>query len=193
MPRTAVMLVAQGLMIIGHLLFAAGIPGSLLIGSVLLGSAYGVHYTIMVPTASELFGLRDFGMIYNFITVGAPLSSLLFSGVIAGYFYDKEAAKESPGKGAACTGAHCFRVTFLIMAGICLLGLLANVLLTLRIGPVYQSLYGAGSANPAKNVKPVPSASSKKEPSSPKRISAGNSSYQTLASSQAQESYDSAE
>lgn len=193
MPRTAVMIVAQGFMIIGHLLVAAGIPGSLLVGSILLGASYGVHYTIMVPTASELFGLRDFGMIYNFITMGAPISSLLFSGVIAGYFYDKEAAKESSGKGATCLGAHCYRVTFLVMAGVCLLGLLANVLLTLRIGPVYQSLYGAALVNPRRSsYQALPSASGKRSPSSPKSMSRGNSSYQTLASSYPEESYNSA-
>ncbi|CAM6104150.1 unnamed protein product [Calypogeia fissa] len=192
MPRSAVMIVAQGLMIIGHLLFAAGIPGSLLVGSLLLGTSYGVHYTIMVPTASELFGLRDFGMIYNFITMGAPFSSLLFSGIIAGYFYDKEAAKESPGKGAACLGSHCYRVTFLIMAGVCLVGLLANVLLTLRIGPVYQSLYGAAIVISRRNSQPyLPSASRKGSPSSPKSIDGGNSSYQSLASSYQEESYNS--
>lgn len=143
MPRTAVMMVAQVLMIAGHLLFATAVSGSLLTGSILLGFSCGVHYTVMVPTASELFGLRDFGMIYNFITVGSPVASLLFSGVIAGYFYDKEAAASTGGAGVGCEGSHCFRATFLIMAGVCLLGLLANILLTLRIKPVYQSLYGS--------------------------------------------------
>ncbi|CAM6107551.1 unnamed protein product [Calypogeia fissa] len=140
-PRTAVMIIAQMMMIIGHLLFATAVSGSLLIGSILLGFACGVHYTIMVPTASELFGLRDFGMIYNFITVGSPLASLLFSGVIAGYFYDIEEAKD-PSPDGTCQGAHCYRAIFLIMAGVCFVGLLANIVLTLRITPVYQSLYG---------------------------------------------------
>lgn len=142
---------AQVCMIFAHLLFASAWPGSLYVGSVLLGLCYGVHFSIVVPTASELFGLKHFGMIYNFLTMANPLGSLLFSGLIAGYIYDREAAKDSARllflwpslleKAQVCTGAHCFRLTFYIMAGVCTFGVLLTTLLTCRIRVVYVSLY----------------------------------------------------
>eukprot|EP00252_Welwitschia_mirabilis_P001572 TRINITY_DN1144_c0_g1_i1.p1 TRINITY_DN1144_c0_g1~~TRINITY_DN1144_c0_g1_i1.p1 ORF type:complete len:549 (+),score=44.01 TRINITY_DN1144_c0_g1_i1:182-1828(+) len=94
-PRTVWMVVSQVLMIVGHLIFAFSFKGSLYIGCSLLGLCYGVQFSVMVPTASELFGLKHFGIIYNFLTMGNPLGALLLSGFLAGYLYDKEAAKQS--------------------------------------------------------------------------------------------------
>jgi hypothetical protein len=167
-PRTVWLGVAQVFMIFSHLLFASAWPGSLYVGSVLLGLCYGVHFSIMVPTASELFGLRHFGMIYNFLNIGNPLGSLLFSGLIAGYLYDQEASKGAAvgsgwrilGSGSShwlsgtavgshtehgvpvCVGAHCFRLTFIIMACVCAVGVVLTSVLTYRIRSVYLSLYG---------------------------------------------------
>lgn len=113
--------VAQIILIFVHLMFASALPGTLYVGSVLLGLCYGMHFSIMVPTASELFGLKHFGMIYNFLTIASPLGSFLFSGLIAGYLYDREAAKDSGLSLATkevCNGAHCFRTTFYVMSAV---------------------------------------------------------------------------
>lgn len=142
--------VAQIVLIFVHLMFASALPGTLYVGSILLGLCYGVHFSIMVPTASELFGLKHFGMIYNFLTIANPLGSFLFSGLIAGYLYDREAAKDSgPGtmtwgmlyKQSVCTGAHCFRLTFYVMACVCSVGVILTCVLTFRIRRVYIALY----------------------------------------------------
>ncbi len=143
-----------------HLLFAFAVPGSLYVGSVILGISYGIHFSTMVPTASELFGLKHFGVIYNFLTMASPLGSFLFSGVITGYLYDQEAKKKiAPDARIVdtflnnlhknydvqvleCIGAHCFKVTFIIMACVCGLGILVSIVLTIRIRRVYLSLYG---------------------------------------------------
>ncbi|EFJ38485.1 hypothetical protein SELMODRAFT_266544 [Selaginella moellendorffii] len=143
-PRTLWLAGAQCLMVVAHLLFAWAGTSSLHVGSILLGFCYGVHFSVMVPTASELFGLKHFGKIYNFLTMGDPVGSLLFSGVIAGYLYDME-ARDGP-QADQCIGAHCFRLTFLIMAGVCLVGSAASVYVSVRIKPVYQSLYKSGRA-----------------------------------------------
>lgn len=146
-PRTVWLGLAQIVLIFVHLMFASALPGTLYVGSVLLGLCYGVHFSIMVPTASELFGLKHFGMIYNFLTIASPLGSFLFSGLIAGYLYDREAAKDSPGLDGSlltkevCTGAHCFRETFYVMAGVAAFGVLLTTVLTLRIRSVYTALY----------------------------------------------------
>ncbi|KAH9311510.1 hypothetical protein KI387_026545 [Taxus chinensis] len=148
MPRTVWMTVSQAIMIGAHLLFASDITGSLCAGCVLLGICYGVQFSVMVPTASELFGLKHFGMIYNFLSIGNPLGALFFSGLLAGYIYDIEAAEQSFLLGKSdveCVGSSCFRLTFLIMAGVCAVGSLTSIVLTFRLRPVYEMLYARGS------------------------------------------------
>ncbi|KAH0652273.1 hypothetical protein KY285_029784 [Solanum tuberosum] len=129
-------------MIITYLLFASALNGTLYAAIALLGVCYGVQFTTMVPTASELFGLKHFGIIFNFMSLGNPLGAYLFSGLLAGYLYDNEAAQQHS---ATCLGPDCFRVTFLILAGVCGLGTVLSIVLTMRIRPVYQMLYAGGS------------------------------------------------
>lgn len=135
-------------MIATHLLFASFINGSLYAATALLGICFGVQFSVMVPTASELFGLKHFGIIYNFMLIGNPLGALLFSGLLAGYVYDKEAEKQDGilvGSSGSCLGPNCFRLTFLVLAGVCGLGSILSVILTVRIRPVYKMLYSGGS------------------------------------------------
>ncbi|XP_008813131.2 protein NUCLEAR FUSION DEFECTIVE 4 [Phoenix dactylifera] len=149
LPRPIWMTCAQVVMIIAYLLFAYGFNGTLYASTALLGICYGVQFSVMVPTASELFGLKHFGLIYNFMLLGNPLGALLFSAGLAGYVYDIEAAKQNPGfldaSTNSCLGPNCFRLTFLVLAGVCILGTLVSIILTVRIKPVYQMLYASGS------------------------------------------------
>ncbi|KAJ7517569.1 hypothetical protein O6H91_21G029700 [Diphasiastrum complanatum] len=155
MPRTLWIAGAQAVLVFVHLLFATAAPGSLYIGSTVLGICYGIHYSVVVPTLSELFGLKHFGKIYNVLTIGDPIASVLLSGLLAGYLYDQEAKKQFglnstlwdwrsgtlQSGNQHCTGAHCFRLTFIIMAGICVIGVVLNIVLSIRIRPVYKALY----------------------------------------------------
>ncbi|CAN4113107.1 unnamed protein product [Withania somnifera] len=141
-PRTVWMTCTQIVMIITYLLFASALNGTLYAATALLGVCYGVQFTTMVPTASELFGLKHFGIIFNFMSLGNPLGAYVFSGLLAGFLYDNEAAKQHT---ATCLGPSCFRVTFLILAGVCGLGTMLSIALTMRIRPVYQMLYAGGS------------------------------------------------
>eukprot|EP00850_Spirogloea_muscicola_P000889 SM000003S11134 [mRNA] locus=s3:1172629:1176558:- [translate_table: standard] len=155
LPRPIILAMMQLLMSIGHLLFALAVPSSLYIGSLLIGLGYGAHWAIMPATASELFGLKNFGILYNTLTISNPAGSYLFSGLLAGYIYDREAAKGhreqyssfEPHNSAEpapqqCTGAHCFRLTFFVMMGVCFVGVILNVILIVRTRPVYKMLYG---------------------------------------------------
>lgn len=148
-PRPLWMTCTQVIMIITYLLFASGLSGTLYASTALLGICYGVQFSIMVPTASELFGLKHFGLIYNFMLLGNPLGALLFSAGLAGYVYDIEAAKQNQdlvdASANSCLGPDCFRLTFLVLAGVCGLGTLLSIILTVRIKPVYQMLYAGGS------------------------------------------------
>ncbi|CAO2815196.1 unnamed protein product [Amaranthus hypochondriacus] len=141
-PRTIWMTVTQLFMVLAYFLYAYALRGTLEVATALLGICYGAQTAVMIPTASELFGLKHFGVIYNFIQLGNPIAALLLSGMLAGSVYDAEAAKQGA---STCIGASCFKLTFFVLAGLCGLGSLLSVILTIRIKPVYQMLYAGGS------------------------------------------------
>ncbi|XP_062078235.1 protein NUCLEAR FUSION DEFECTIVE 4-like [Humulus lupulus] len=149
LPRTVWMTVTQTTMIINYLLFSSAIKGTLYPATALLGICYGVQFSVMIPTVSELFGLRNFGLFFNFMSLGNPLGALLFSGLLAGYIYDNEAAKQHglhrSDPTVACLGPNCFRLTFYALATVCGIGVIISIVLTRRIKPVYQMLYAGGS------------------------------------------------
>lgn len=113
----------------------------------MVGVGYGAHWAIVPATASELFGLKSFGMLYNFLCIANPAGSLIFSGLIAGTLYDREAEKQQGGSAAPdvdalkCEGAVCFRETLFIMTGFCMLGIVLNSILIARTQRVYTMLY----------------------------------------------------
>ncbi|CAM8940086.1 unnamed protein product [Rhodiola kirilowii] len=150
-PRTLGMTVTQITMIFIYLLFAFALDGTLYIAAALLGICYGVQFSIMIPTVSELFGLQNFGLFFNFISLGNPIGAFLFSGLLAGYLYDEEVNKQQHGlnllasSSSACIGPNCFMLTFLILAGLCVLGTISSIILSVRIKPVYDMLYADGS------------------------------------------------
>lgn len=136
-------------MLLVYLLFAYAINGTLYPAIAFLGVCYGVQVSIMIPTVSELFGLKHFGVLSNFMSLGNPLGAFLFSALLAGHIYDNEAAKQHGihlfDSGVSCVGASCFQLTFFILSGVCAAGIILSIILTLRIKPVYQMLYSGGS------------------------------------------------
>ncbi|CAM6023456.1 unnamed protein product, partial [Sphagnum balticum] len=158
-PRPILMAAAQAGMAIGHVLLAFGCPGSLYVGSLLVGLGYGSHWSVTPATASELFGLKHFGILYNVLTIANPAGSLIFSGLIAGTLYDREAQKQrglnalafssvateqfviqNTDEALLCEGAICFQETLFIMTGVCILGIVLNLVLVARTLPVYVTL-----------------------------------------------------
>ncbi|KAK7265167.1 hypothetical protein RJT34_32783 [Clitoria ternatea] len=149
-PRTIWMTCTQIIMIFLYLMFAYAINGTLYPAVAILGICYGVQFSIVIPTVSELFGLKHFGLLSNFMSLGNPLGALLFSALLAGHIYDNEAAKQHHGVGliasnVSCVGPNCFKLTFLTLAGVCVAGTMSSIILTIRIKPVYQMLYSGGS------------------------------------------------
>ncbi|XP_040370631.1 protein NUCLEAR FUSION DEFECTIVE 4 isoform X2 [Rosa chinensis] len=142
LPRTFWMTCAHILMILSFILYALDLSGTLYAATTLLGICYGVQYSMMVPTVSELFGLKHFGINYGFMLIGNPIGAVLFSVLLAGNLYDAEAAKQGT---STCIGADCFRITFIVLAGVCGLGTILSIILTVRVRPVYQMLYAGGS------------------------------------------------
>ncbi|CAA0824627.1 Major facilitator superfamily protein [Striga hermonthica] len=161
-PRPVAMATAQGIMAIGHFFFAMGWPGAMYVGTLLVGLGYGAHWAIVPATASELFGLKKFGALYNFLTLANPAGSLVFSGLIASSIYDREAEKQAHGHNnqlqrsllssfssfvrldepLKCDGAICFFFTSLIMSGFCIVAVVLSMILVYRTKPVYAHLYG---------------------------------------------------
>lgn len=126
-------------MAVGYILLAMAMPGSLYIGSIVVGICYGIRLAITVPTASELFGLKYYGLIYNVLILNLPLGSLLFSGLLAGFLYDMEATPTAGG-GNTCVGAHCYRLVFVVMAIACVVGFGLDILLSIRTKHLYTKI-----------------------------------------------------
>ncbi|XP_051145067.1 protein NUCLEAR FUSION DEFECTIVE 4-like [Andrographis paniculata] len=138
-PRPVWNAASQILMALGYILMAMALPGSLYIGSAVVGICYGVRLAVTVPTASELFGLKYYGLIYNILILNLPLGSFLFSGLLAGFLYDAEATATAGG-GNTCVGSHCYRLVFLVMAVVCVIGCSLDVLLSIRTRSIYAKI-----------------------------------------------------
>lgn len=137
-------------MIIACLLFASVIDGTLFAAVALLGMCYGVQFFVMIPTVFELFSLKHFGTFYNFLSLRNPLGAFLFSGLLAGYIY--LIIRWQSSMELICwilmyffLGPNCFKITFLILAGVCSVGSILGIILSVRIRLVYQMLYSRGS------------------------------------------------
>ncbi|CAM0903934.1 unnamed protein product [Alopecurus aequalis] len=147
LPRPFWMMCTQIIMVITFLLFATGLHSLIYVSTTLLGICYGVQFAVMIPTVSELFGLKDFGLMYNFMLMVNPIGAFFFSALLAGYIYDKEAARQNPGvlDPSNCFGPDCFRLTFYVCAMVCCCGTFICMFFIARIKPVYQMLYASGS------------------------------------------------
>lgn len=150
-PRPLWNAASQMVMSAGFIVMALALPGSLYIGSVLVGLCYGVRLAITVPTASELFGLKYYGLVYNVLILNLPLGSFLFSGLLAGLIYDAEATTTADG-GDTCTGAHCYRLVFVIMSIACLVGLGLDLFLAVKTKDLYAKIQA--SKNSSKSTDP---------------------------------------
>ncbi|KAJ0110731.1 hypothetical protein Patl1_03048 [Pistacia atlantica] len=164
-PRPVAMAVAQFVMSIGHIFFAMGWPGAMYIGTLLIGLGYGAHWAIVPAAASELFGLKKFGALYNFLTLANPAGSLVFSGIIASSIYDHEAEKQHQphhhlqnggsifagmlrvDEPLKCEGSICFFLTSMIMSGFCIIAVVLSLILVHRTKIVYSHLYGKSSTS----------------------------------------------
>ncbi|KDO63907.1 hypothetical protein CISIN_1g007654mg [Citrus sinensis] len=159
-PRPVAMAVAQFVMAIGHIFLGMGWPGAMYVGTLLIGLGYGAHWAIVPAAASELFGLKKFGALYNFLTLANPAGSLVFSGLIASYIYDHEAEKQHQphhhllnagsiftsmprvDEPLKCEGSICYFLTSMIMSGLCIVAVILSMILVHRTTNVYSHLYG---------------------------------------------------
>lgn len=152
------MAAVQVIMAAALFFYAMGWPGAIYVVSVLIGLGYGAHWAIVPAAISELFGLKSFGALYNFLTLASPAGSLIFSGVIASGIYDYEAKKqasldwqrvgptlETPlvaNTSLTCEGTICYSITCGIMSGLCTIAVVLSLIVVHRTKRVYAQLYG---------------------------------------------------
>ncbi|KAJ4728791.1 Protein NUCLEAR FUSION DEFECTIVE 4-like [Melia azedarach] len=157
-PRPVAMAVVQVVMAFALFYYAMGFPGEIYVTTVLIGIGYGAHWAIVPASASELFGLKSFGALYNFLTLASPAGSLIFSGVIASGIYDYYAEKQAGLQGQytakmlamplrheetfTCVGSICYSITCGIMAGLCIIAMVLSLIVVHRTKRVYAQLYG---------------------------------------------------
>ncbi|KAL2633339.1 hypothetical protein R1flu_004818 [Riccia fluitans] len=146
-PRPVFLVVTQATMSIGHLMFAVAFPGSLYVGSVVIGLCYGAQWSLMPAITSEIFGLKRFGTLFNTIAIASPLGAYYLSVQVAGRIYDYEAEQEGnvglwlrDSSELLCDGARCFRLSFIIMAGVSVFGCLVCLMLVARTKRFYKQL-----------------------------------------------------
>ncbi|KAL3682568.1 hypothetical protein R1sor_000590 [Riccia sorocarpa] len=157
-PRPVFLAFTLATMSIGHLIFAMAVPGSLYAGSVLVGLSYGAQWSLMLAITSEIFGLKRFATLFNTIAIASPVSSSFLLVQVAGRIYDYEAAKQKSGtqlighlkpvgihrwlnsSDLLCHGAHCFRLTFIIMAAVSFCGCLISLILVSRTRKFYYQV-----------------------------------------------------
>ena len=132
--RPLLMAITLATMGVGHLVVASGLPGTLYVGSILVGICYGSQWSLMPTISSELFGVRHVGTIFNTIGIASPVGSYIFSVRVIGYIYDEEAKGEDD----SCYGTHCFRLSFMIMASVAFLGFFVAFTLLFRTKRFYQ-------------------------------------------------------
>lgn len=157
-PRPVGLAIVQVIMAIGLLYYALGWPGQIYVVTVLIGLGYGAHWAIVPATASELFGLKSFGSLYNFLTLASPTGSLIFSEVIASNIYDRYAEQQAADRrqyptsvltkplldddSLTCVGSICYSLTFGILSGLCIIAAVLSLIVVHRTKRVYAQLYG---------------------------------------------------
>ncbi|KAF3790493.1 NUCLEAR FUSION DEFECTIVE 4 protein [Nymphaea thermarum] len=126
----------------GHLLIAFAIPGSLYFASIILGLCFGAQWPLLFAIISELFGLKYYSTLFNFAAVASPIGSYILNVRVAGYLYDQEGLKQRGGLPThgelTCLGSHCYRLSFIIIAGATFLGFLVSLILVMRTRKFYK-------------------------------------------------------
>lgn len=81
------------LMVVGYVLLVVVMFGVLYVGLLLVGMGYGVYWVIVFVIVLELFGLKYFGIIFNFLIMVNLVGLFVFFGLIVGILYDCEVKK----------------------------------------------------------------------------------------------------
>lgn len=131
---------------IGHLLIAFPVPGSVYVASVIIGFSFGAQFPLLNAIISELFGLKHYATLFNVGQLASPLGSYILNVRVTGLLYDHEATKDllrkkiyrSSAEELTCIGAHCYRLSFIILAAATCFGAFASLILVARTREFYK-------------------------------------------------------
>ncbi|KAK2634096.1 hypothetical protein Ddye_028888 [Dipteronia dyeriana] len=145
-PRPTIMALSLLLSALSNIFVAYPFLGSIYIASVLVGFSYGAQLTLLFIIISELFGLKYYSTLFNCGQLASPLGSYVLSVVVVGKLYDREALKQLAEKGMTremvteltCIGKQCYRLSFLVLAGVNIFGALVTFILVMRTRKYYN-------------------------------------------------------
>ncbi|OIT03278.1 PREDICTED: uncharacterized protein LOC109226296 [Nicotiana attenuata] len=146
-PRPLMLTITLIISCLGHLLIAFDVPGGLYVASIVIGFCFGAQWPLLYAIISELFGLKYYSTLYNFGSVASPIGAYVLNVRVAGYLYDKEAEKQMKALGRSrkigedleCIGAECFKLAFIIITGVTILGAFVSIILVLRTRNFYKN------------------------------------------------------
>ncbi|XP_041001105.1 uncharacterized protein LOC121246860 [Juglans microcarpa x Juglans regia] len=146
-PRPLMLTLTLVLSCAGHLLIAFNVADGLYVASIIIGFCFGAQWPLIFAIISELFGLKYYSTLYNFGGAASPIGLYLLNVRVTGYLYDKEAEKQMAalglkrvaGKELLCIGVECFKLSFIIITAVTLLGALVSLVLVLRTRKFYKS------------------------------------------------------
>ncbi|KAJ4970080.1 hypothetical protein NE237_003179 [Protea cynaroides] len=146
-PRPIMLTLILLLSCAGHLLIAFGVPNGLYVASVVIGFCFGAQWPLLFAIISEIFGLKYYSTLYNFGAVASPIGLYFLNVRLVGHLYDTEARKQMAAKGRTrvadeglnCIGVECYKLSFLIITAVTLLGCAISVILVFRTRKFYRS------------------------------------------------------
>lgn len=160
-PRLAALALVQALMSFGLCYYVFGLVGQVYVVAISMGFGYGAHWSIALAATSEVFGLKNFGTLYNFLTMASPAGSLLISALsstIYDYYAEQQAKHRIHTYGALrnfampynstgnnelllCEGNICYSITCGILAVVCLFAAALSLIIVHRTKRFYAQLY----------------------------------------------------
>ena len=146
-PRPLILSLTLLLSCVGHLMIAFDVPNGLYVASIVIGFCFGAQWPLIFAIISELFGLKYYSTLYNFGSVASPIGLYVLNVKVAGNFYDREAEKQleakriirKAGEELKCFGGECFKLSFIVITGVTLLGMLVSLILVIRTRSFYKS------------------------------------------------------
>lgn len=131
-------------MAIAMLISAFADESALYVACLWTGFSFGGFFSISPCLVGDLCGTKAFGSIFTTMSIASAAGGFLFSATMAPAIY---AANTAPGDGNTCVGPRCFRDTFLILAGVCVVVVAAGVWMFFRT----RTFYAAKNARKARH------------------------------------------
>ncbi|KAH7287912.1 hypothetical protein KP509_31G002700 [Ceratopteris richardii] len=133
---------------LGHVMIAFPAANTLYLASIVLGFCLGAQLSLYFTIISELCGLKYYATLQSLGGFASPLGSYLLNVRVTGHLYDRVARRQHTGDGEfvkgelKCMGKDCFRISFLVMSTVSVVGSFISLILTLRTRKFYsQDIY----------------------------------------------------